>query len=330
MFDRQILEGAEDEQPTARLTPAQEQWLGELYEAHAPAVQKLCWRILSNPQDAADACHEVFLRAARMEPQPNTRAWLLAVARNYCIDQIRRQKRFNTALTRIGPDSTPDVDPELSVVDRHTVDAIFRQLTKRERTVLWQTAVEHRPLAEIADRLHLNYMAAGQVVSRARKHASMLAARVAAVLILFRLITRRLSAFAYGGAARSNPSPSGGGLGWGLVAVVVPVVALSVQSSSPVTGPSAHLATQPAPAASHGRAPGAGRTSSKTTTTLPLPAGSLPMALPAPSVSAPALPVPSTVGGLAGSATNTVKKVIGTIPSPPALPAPSLSPPLPK
>src|SRR5438270_7434334 len=170
-----------------RMTAAQEHWLGELYEAHAPAVQRLCWKMLSNPQDAADACHEVFLRAARLSPSPleesifpspsgggqgggsRTRAWLLAVARNYCLDQIRRQKRFNTALTRIGRDSTPDIDPESSVVNRDTVDAIFKQLSERERTVLWQTAVEHRPLAEIANRLHLNYMAAGQVVSRARK-----------------------------------------------------------------------------------------------------------------------------------------------------------------
>src|SRR5690349_11128495 len=109
-----------------QLTADQERWLGELYEDHSPAVQRLCWRMLGNSQDAADACHEVFLRAARISPSPTggrqgggaqTRAWLLAVARNYCIDQIRRQKRFNTALTRIGSDATRDLDPESSVVD---------------------------------------------------------------------------------------------------------------------------------------------------------------------------------------------------------------------
>jgi RNA polymerase sigma factor (sigma-70 family) len=320
-----------------QLTAAQERWLGELYEDHSPAVQRLCWRMLGNSQDAADACHEVFLRAARISPAPlagegqgispspsgggqgggaQTRAWLLAVARNYCIDQIRRQKRFNTALTRMGSDSPPDLDPESSVVDRHTVDAIFKQLNERERTVLWQTAVERRSLAEIASRLHLNYMAAGQVVSRARKHASLLAAKVAAVFIGFRLITRRLT-----------PSHLGGSSGL-LVAVVVPVVALSVQSSSSTTQPRAQLA-QPAAATHQGVATRAAGTSGKTNA-LSLPAGSaLPVTLPSPSIGVPALPAASAVSGAAGSATNTIKQAIPPLPSPPALPtSPVPSPPV--
>lgn len=319
MFDRQIIEGHPNEQAT-RLTAAQEHWLAELYVAHSSAVQKLCWRMLSNPQDAADACHEVFLRAARMEPQPNTRAWLLAVARNYCIDQIRRQKRFNTALTEMGRNSTPEADPESSVVDRHTVDAIFRQLNERERTVLWQTAVEHRPLAEIAQGLHLTYMAAGQVVSRARRHASVLAAKVAAVFLVYRLITRRL-----------NPSTVGAGAGWGLVAVVVPVVALTVQPSSSVTPPRATLAAQPASVANRGVAPRSAAPSSQATT-LALPASSaVPLPIQNPAVIVPALPVPSGVegvGGRAGSAGNTVNHVLGALPSPLPIPTPVLpSPP---
>src|SRR5437667_8529707 len=155
-----------------RLSATQEQRLAELYEAHAPSVLRLCRRILGNPQDAADACQEVFLRAAHAGSVP-ARPWLLTVARNYCLDQIRRQKRFNSAINTLGADCDAEGDPESSVVDRDMVDGIFKQLTQRERSVLWQSAVERRPLAEIADRLQLNYMAAGQVLSRARRHAFM-------------------------------------------------------------------------------------------------------------------------------------------------------------
>ena len=301
-----------------RLTTTQERWLGQLYEAHSPAVLRLCWRLLSNSQDAADACQEVFLRAATSlhadTPQQEARAWLLAVARNYCIDQIRRQKRLGSALTRMGSDSTPDVDPESSVVDRDTVDAIFRQLNERERTVLWQTAVEHRPLAEIAQHLHLTYAAAGQVVSRARRHASVLAAKVAAIFLVYRLITRRV------GSARL-PSASG----WGLItAAVVPVVALSIQPSSSVMPPRAQLTAQPAPAANQGLATPATGVSS-TTKILPLPAASaLPLSLPTPSLSVPALPVPSGAASAAGSDGNMIHHVIGTLPSPLPLPTPAL------
>ena len=58
--------------------------------------------------------------------------------------------------------------------------------------VLWQTAVEHRSLADLATRLRLNYMATGQVVSRARRHASALAAKVGTAFVLVRLITKRV------------------------------------------------------------------------------------------------------------------------------------------
>src|SRR5438309_11139783 len=107
-----------------RLSATQEQRLAELYETHAPAVLRLCRRMLGNPQDAADACQEVFIRAAHADSVPE-RSWLLTVARNYCVDQIRRQKRFNTAMTTLGADWDDGTDPESSVVDRDTVDGIF-------------------------------------------------------------------------------------------------------------------------------------------------------------------------------------------------------------
>jgi RNA polymerase sigma-70 factor, ECF subfamily len=297
-----------------RLTATQERWLADLYEAHAPAVQKLCWRLLANPQDAADACQEVFLRAAAHLdadlPRENARAWLLTVARNYCLDQIRRQKRHNTAMTRFGLDTPPETDPEASVADRDLVDVIFRQLSERERNVLWQTAVEHRPLAEIAGRLHLNYMAAGQVVSRARKRASMLAAKVAAIFLGFRFITRRVSGM---------PVKL-------MAAAVVPVAALSVQSSSSsTTSQPPHVAAQVAiahPATAGGPARSSGTSTTGASSGLTLPSA-------APLVSTPPLPAPSAVSGVAGTVTGTVKGIIPPLPSPPALPTPSLPPPPP-
>src|SRR5437868_3201940 len=122
----------------ARLSAAQEQRLAELYEAHAAAALRLCRRLLGNPQDAADACQEVFMRAADSLPlvgrggkRVNPRPWLLTVARNYCLDQIRRQKRFNTAINILGADCDAEADPESAVVDRDMVDAIFKQLSER-------------------------------------------------------------------------------------------------------------------------------------------------------------------------------------------------------
>jgi DNA-directed RNA polymerase specialized sigma24 family protein len=49
---------------------------------------------------------------------------------------------------------------ETAVADRDFVHVVFKQLSKRERQALWQSAVESRPLADIASRLRLSYMAA--------------------------------------------------------------------------------------------------------------------------------------------------------------------------
>jgi DNA-directed RNA polymerase specialized sigma24 family protein len=56
-------------------------------------------------EDAADATHEVFLRAANsLSKAPDiaqARAWLTKVARNYAIDLLRRRERFGSAMTTL-------------------------------------------------------------------------------------------------------------------------------------------------------------------------------------------------------------------------------------
>jgi RNA polymerase sigma factor (sigma-70 family) len=160
-------------------------WLDELYRANYLPVARLCGKILRNPDDAADAAQEVFLVAMdslRPDAKPaQARSWLLTVARNHCLDLLRRRKRMGQALVTLNAEST-DVDFESAVANRDFVDIVFSKLTARERRALWESAVEHRPLADIASRLQLSYMAAAQVVHRARRHAFEMAARVAVVL----------------------------------------------------------------------------------------------------------------------------------------------------
>jgi RNA polymerase sigma-70 factor, ECF subfamily len=173
------------------LTEEQCHWLSELYAANFIGVFKVCCRILGSSDDAADAVHEVFLRAPdslRSSAAPaQARAWLVAVARNHCLDMIRRRKRLETALTTLaaGPATSPE--PERTVIDRQTVDAILDHLGVRERQALWQSAVERRSLDQIARSLGMTYMATAQLLHRSRKRAALLAAKLAAILGLVHL-----------------------------------------------------------------------------------------------------------------------------------------------
>jgi RNA polymerase sigma-70 factor (ECF subfamily) len=65
-----------------------------LYRDQEEAVRRLCRRMLG-PEASRDASQEVFLRARRgfpsWDPKRSFRSWLLAVAGNHCVDQLRRR-----------------------------------------------------------------------------------------------------------------------------------------------------------------------------------------------------------------------------------------------
>jgi RNA polymerase sigma-70 factor (ECF subfamily) len=173
------------------MSPEQRRWLSALYESNFSAVLKRCGAILKSGEDAADAAHEVFLIAlnslAPDTEEKRARAWLLTVAHNHCLDLLRRRQRFGRALVKLGANPDAGGDLEAGIVDRDFVQGLLGQLSLRERLALWQSAVEHRSLADIATGLQLSYAAAAQVVHRARQRAIRLGASIAAILTAFRL-----------------------------------------------------------------------------------------------------------------------------------------------
>lgn len=169
-------------------------WLTTLYQANVGAVLKTCRRLLRDPEDAADAAQEVFLRAAAsLHTAPDGKeasAWLATVAKNYCLDILRRRRRFQSALTTLGA-GVAVIESESEVVDRHLAQAVLDQLAVRDRRALWESHVEERPVGEIAERLGLNYLATAQLLHRARRRAALVAAELVALLALIRLGVRR-------------------------------------------------------------------------------------------------------------------------------------------
>jgi RNA polymerase sigma-70 factor (ECF subfamily) len=195
-----VAEAPSDEGPKAQeplvLDDERSVWLTALYEANVRMVLSTCRRLLRSPEDAADAAHEVFLRAAAsLQAAPDgkeARAWLTTVARNYCLDLLRRRQRLQSALTALGAGVAP-LESETQVVDRQLAQAVFEQLAVRERRALWESHVEERPLGEIVQRLRLSYPATARLLHRARRRAAFLAAELAAILAVVRsgLLRRR-------------------------------------------------------------------------------------------------------------------------------------------
>jgi len=281
---------------TLNLDDARRRWLSELYEANSAAIFNLCRRLLNSREDAADAMHEVFLRAAAslFEPprSPQARGWLTRVARNYCIDLLRRRERFGSALITLAATADAGGDSVQSVEDRELLTTVLRQLGVRDREALWQSAVELRSLPEIARSFNLSYTAAAQLLSRARRRAVLVAARLAVILGLAQLgqVFRR-----------SNAAHRGQQLA---AVVVVPImVAAVVISSSPHAEIGAAATSHAAGAQAHG--PSIGH----------------PSALPATGPSTP----PVTTGALAALPP---ASTVATVPAPAGV-TPIAAPPVP-
>lgn len=82
----------------------------KLVEAYQGPVYNLAYRMLGNAGDAEDAAQETFLRAyshlGSYDPQRKFSSWLLTIASNYCIDQLRR-RRINWVLVEDLPPWQP-------------------------------------------------------------------------------------------------------------------------------------------------------------------------------------------------------------------------------
>jgi len=95
----------------------------KLVEAYQGPVYNLAYRMLGNAGDAEDAAQETFLRAyshlGSYDPKRKFSSWLLAIASNYCIDQLRRRRINWVSVEELPPwqplrAQTPD--PEQSAI----------------------------------------------------------------------------------------------------------------------------------------------------------------------------------------------------------------------
>jgi len=118
---------ADDSDLVASIRDGIEPALEVLYDRYHRQCYALSLRILGSEPDAEEAVQETFVRVWRSAPQYDTsRAgvpnWVLSIARNLCIDELRRRRRrapqlpsFDDAMEMAGTERT-DVEAERAVV----------------------------------------------------------------------------------------------------------------------------------------------------------------------------------------------------------------------
>lgn len=133
---------------------------------HLDAAYNLARWLLHDPHDAEDAAQEATLRAYRFLDTfrgGNAKAWLLAIVRNSCFTQLRRQRPGSLdAAPRVGPDSMeayamglkPAASPESALIEkdqRDLVDRCLQDLPLEFREVVVLRDLEGLMYKEIGD-----------------------------------------------------------------------------------------------------------------------------------------------------------------------------------
>lgn len=144
-----------------------------LVERHQPSVLDFAFRFLGDAQEARDVAQDVMLRvykAARGYTAGGTfRAWLMRIARNQCLDRVRKTA---PVLMDELPE-VPDHDTPLSVAmmreDARALSEAVHSLPESQRTALILRHNEGMRYAQIAQAMDLSEGAVESLLVRARK-----------------------------------------------------------------------------------------------------------------------------------------------------------------
>lgn len=151
-----------------------------LVEKYQRPVFSVCYRMLGTPTEAEDAAQEAFIRAYhslnRFDPERSFATWLLSIASNYSIDQLRKRK-----VTILSMDSDehawlappdPGPSPEKAALDKEKsalVESLLVNLPETDRAAVILQYWHDYSCAEIAEALDLSSSAVKSRLFRARK-----------------------------------------------------------------------------------------------------------------------------------------------------------------
>jgi RNA polymerase sigma-70 factor (ECF subfamily) len=152
----------------------------KLVEKYQRPVYSVCYRMLGTPTAAEDAAQEAFIRAYlaldRYDPNRSFATWILSIASNYSIDQLRKKKVIVLSMDneKYGWMAPPDPgpSPEKAALDKEKnalVQAILSDLPETDRAAVILQFWHDYSYDEIAETLGLSSSAVKSRLFRARR-----------------------------------------------------------------------------------------------------------------------------------------------------------------
>lgn len=174
------------------------------YDAH---LSRYVGHLLGNADQAEDALQiiwlQLYLALPELQGRTSFRSWLFLVARNLCIDELRKKEGADISLSTVEKESDeaewvspsylydPRPSPE-DIAERHELQCLIRQaidtLPPSSRPIVYLWYIERLSQDEIARRLNVSTAFVRNVLHRAK---TLLRAMLAPSLALEEPVKRR-------------------------------------------------------------------------------------------------------------------------------------------
>ncbi len=140
-----------------------------LVQKHYKRVFAVCFGMLARVHDAEDMAQETLLKGFRsigsLGRAEQFEAWILRIARNACIDFLRKQKRSGSVPVR-AHDETPD--GATANGNCHDLEQAIRRLPQELRVPLTLYYFEHKNAHRIGEMLGISHSLVCQRIREAR------------------------------------------------------------------------------------------------------------------------------------------------------------------
>jgi RNA polymerase sigma-70 factor (ECF subfamily) len=148
---------------------------GQLFRKYNQQIYSICFSILNNSHDAEEATSETFIHAYlkldQLERTDRFSAWLQKIARNCCIDLLRRKQEDTIPLALATEQTSSQTSPDRSLLKQELINAIMRaikSLPQKDREVI-QAYIDGLSHSEVSEQFDISISAAMTRLHRIRK-----------------------------------------------------------------------------------------------------------------------------------------------------------------
>ncbi len=138
----------------------------ELVRRHYRHVFALCLGLLGHVHDAEDVAQETMLKGFasiwRLDKPEQFESWILRIARNLCVDLLRRRKRVKATA------ADPEIAPAQPTSENHDLERALHRLPQELRLPLTMYYLEQRDAKSIAGKLGISPSLTYQRIREAR------------------------------------------------------------------------------------------------------------------------------------------------------------------